>query len=65
MSKLDSQKLQKWLESEIVKDKIDLNKDKNELISRIKRVKKEDIIPKKTEQKHLSLWQRIKKVLMG
>jgi len=52
-----------WFESEIEKDKIELDREKQELIDRITKLKKEDILPKKP--KKLTLWQRIIKVLMG
>lgn len=52
-----------WLKSEIEKDKNDLDIEKHNLISEIKKLKKEDILPKKPEKK--SLWKRIIKVLMG
>jgi hypothetical protein len=50
------------LEREINKDKLDLEREKQQLIQQIKKTKKEDLIPKKEK---LTLWQRIKKVLMG
>lgn len=53
----------KWLENEILKDQIELRKEKNDLINQIKKMKKEDILPQKP--KKLTLWERIKKVLMG
>ena len=52
-----------WLQSEIIKDKIILDQEKSKLIDNIKKLKKEDILPK--PPKKLTLWQRIKKVLMG
>jgi hypothetical protein len=52
-----------WLEREILKDKKELEKEKADLIKKIVKLKKEDILPVKP--KKLSLWQRIKKVLMG
>ena len=52
-----------WLESEIRKDNVILEKEKSKLIENIKKLKKEDILPKPPEK--LTLWQRIKKVLMG
>lgn len=52
-----------WLEREILKDKKELEKEKTDLINKIVKLKKEDILPVKP--KKLSLWQRIKKVLMG
>lgn len=51
-----------WLEKEKLKDSLDLNKEKEKLINEILKNKKEDIIPK---PKKLTIWQRIKKVLMG
>ena len=53
-----------WLQKEIRKDQITLEKSKMDLINEIKKNKKEEIIPKKEIVK-LSLWKRIKKVLMG
>lgn len=53
-----------WLQREIKKDQITLDKSKMDLINEIKKNKKEEIIPKKEIIK-LSLWKRIKKVLMG
>ena len=53
-----------WLEKENRKDQILLEKSKLDLIKEIKKHKKEDLIPKKEIIK-LSLWKRIKKVLMG
>jgi hypothetical protein len=62
MTKNNSTQL-KWLEKEIKKDQTELNKEKNDFIDEIKKLNKEDIFPKKI--KKLTLWQRIKKVLMG
>jgi hypothetical protein len=53
-----------WLEKENKKDQLSLEKSKLDLIKEIKKNKKEDLIPKKEIIK-LSLWKRIKKVLMG
>jgi hypothetical protein len=52
-----------WLETEMNKDKIELEKEKSDLINELKKYKKEDILPK--PPKRITLWQRIKKVLMG
>ena len=54
-----------WLKSEIEKDSKDLQKEKEDLINQIRKIKKEDIIKPKKEEEKLSLWKRIKKVLMG
>lgn len=51
------------LNKEKVKDFIELESEKQKLIKEIKQVKKEDIIPQ--SPKKISLWNRIKKVLMG
>ena len=61
-----SSKALEWFQNELTKDKIDLDKGKSDLINQIKKLKKEEILPKipKTPEK-ISLWKRIKKVLMG
>jgi len=51
------------LEKERLKDKTELESQKKTIIANIKKLKKEDILPKQPEK--LSLWKRIKKVLMG
>jgi hypothetical protein len=53
-----------WLQNEITKDKKELDKDKELFINQIKNLKKEDICLSKKQEK-LSIWQRIKKVIMG
>lgn len=53
----------KWLEKEIQKDQIELEREKTNFIKEIKKTDKTDIFPQKI--KKLTLWQRIKKVLMG
>lgn len=58
-----NQKLLKWLENEQLKDKNELDIEKRNIINQLKRLKKEDVLPEKP--KNLTLWQRIKKVLMG
>jgi F0F1-type ATP synthase membrane subunit b/b' len=50
------------LRSEIEKDKLQLENEKKRLIESLKEFNKEDII-KPVEK--LTLWKRIKKVLMG
>jgi hypothetical protein len=55
-----------WLEKEIKKDNKELNSLKIKLINEISGLNKEDILPKPPEQpKKMTLWQRIRKVLMG
>jgi hypothetical protein len=51
-----------WLKSEIEKDKIELEIEKKKLIESIKNLKKENIFKQK---ERLTLWMRIKKVMMG
>jgi hypothetical protein len=52
-----------WLQNELTKDKIVLDQEKSKLIENIKKLKREEILPK--PPKKLTLGQRIKKVLMG
>jgi hypothetical protein len=65
MSKIltEKEKNLQWLKNEIESDEKDLEREKMAFISQIKHLKKEDIISVKEEQ--LTLWQRIKKVLLG
>jgi len=53
-----------WLKNEIEKDTIDLENEKIRIVEQIKKFKKEEIIKPK-EQTKISIWKRIKKVLMG
>jgi hypothetical protein len=57
-----SKELEK-LNREEVKNFIDLENEKEKFINEITKFKKEDILPK--PPKKLTLWQRMKKVLMG
>lgn len=50
-----------WLKNEIEKDKIELDVQKRQLIESIKGIDKEEIIK---PVKKLTLWQKIKKVLL-
>jgi hypothetical protein len=50
--------------SEINKDNLELEHQKNQLINQIKKTKKEEIVKPKLEPKKLTIWQRIRKVLM-
>lgn len=50
-----------WLKNEMEKDLKDLDNDKTNLINQIKKLKKEEILPKKP--KELTLWQKMKKIL--
>jgi len=51
-----------WLKNEIEKDRSELNKDKQRIIESLKDFRKEDIAKPKEK---LTLWKKIKKVLMG
>ena len=55
----------KWLETQQIKDKIELEKEKEKLISSIKGLKKDDVLPKVVIPKKLTLWEKLKRVLMG
>jgi hypothetical protein len=57
--KTKSSQLQ-WLQHEIEKDKRDAEFEKLKFIEQIKKLKKEEIFPKK-----LSLWKRILRLFMG
>ena len=57
--KTNSSRLQ-WLQSEIERDKRDIESEKLKFIQQIKKVKKEEIVPKK-----LNLWKRILRLFMG
>lgn len=50
-----------WLNKEQQKDKAELDKEKQDFVNQIKKMKKEDLFvkPKKT------LWMRIKKMIWG
>jgi uncharacterized protein YacL (UPF0231 family) len=51
-----------WLKSEIEKDKLQLEAEKQKMIDSIKELKKEEIVKPKEK---LTLWKRIKKVMVG
>lgn len=53
-----------WLKNEIEKDTIDLENEKKKFIEQIKKIKKEEIVQTKKQTK-ITLWNRIKKVLLG
>jgi hypothetical protein len=63
MSKTDrNQQLLNWLNSEKYKDQNDLNHHKNKLISDLKKIKKEELF---REPEKLSLWKKIKVLILG
>lgn len=57
----NNEKILKWYESQINMDKKDLDREKKQIIQEVKKVKKNELF----EKPKLSLWQRVKKVLMG
>lgn len=65
MSKIvtEKEKNLQWLKNEIESDEKQLQKEKLDFISEIKKLKKQDIVP--VNEQKISLWQRMKKVLLG
>lgn len=57
------QDLLNWYQNEVIKDQSEIRKYKNQMIDELKKTNKEKIFYK--EKIKLTLWQRIKKVLMG
>lgn len=57
---MEEQKMLKWLEMSMKNDEVETLRLKKEFISEIKKLKVEEITPKKEK---LTLWQRIKKAL--
>lgn len=57
-----AEKILNWLNSEKTKDNRELNREKELLIKKIKKLNKEDLFPK---QKKLTLWQKIKILILG
>jgi hypothetical protein len=65
MKKKASRELE-LLGNDIINTPKQLEKEKNKIIGKLKGLTKEDILPKPPEPpKQLTLWERIKKVLMG
>jgi hypothetical protein len=58
----ETEQQQKLLLNEQEKAKISLEQEKKFFIENIKKMKKEDLVPK---QEKISIWQRIKKTLVG
>lgn len=57
-------KILQWLQSEKVKDHKELEKEKNDFIKGLKKIKKEDLF-KKPEKEKITLWKKIKLILLG
>jgi hypothetical protein len=51
------------LNNELEKDRIEVERNKSKFIDQIKQLKKEDIVKINVEK--MTLWKRIKKVLLG
>jgi len=51
-----------WFNSEKLKDKREVDREKEKIIKQIKGMKKEELFPKPVK---LSLWERIKIILLG
>ena len=57
--------MQDWLKNEIKKDKKELELEKLKVLNELKKFKKEEIIPNKTNEVKLTLWKKLKKMLLG
>jgi len=57
-----TEKVLNWLTSEKNKDDRELEREKKLFIQQIKKIKKDDLFPK---QKKLTLWQKIKILILG
>jgi hypothetical protein len=51
------------LNNELEKDRLEVERNKSKYINQIKQLKKEDIVKVNVEK--MTLWKRIKKVLLG
>lgn len=60
----DTEKILNWYNKELKKDKVEVEKFKKDFINTIKNVDKNQMFTNPKEEK-LTLWQRLKKVLMG
>ena len=56
------EKILQWLNSEKAKDEKELQREKEVFIKQIKKLKKEDFFP---QPKKLTLWQKIKILILG
>lgn len=54
-----------WLDKEKIRDKNEIEKSKSDFIKEIKKIKKEDIFIEEKEQKTLTLWQKITRMIWG
>ena len=51
-----------WLNSEKLKDQRELDREKEKIVKQIKGIRKDELFPKPVK---LSLWKRIKIILLG
>lgn len=61
---MKNNKILEWYNKELEKDYQELEKNKKEFLNSLKKFNKKDLFENK-EIKKISLWTRIKKVLMG
>lgn len=59
-----NEKIVTWFQNETEKDEKELDKIKKDFVDYMKKVDKEEIFEKEKKPK-MSLWHRMKKVLMG
>ena len=60
----NTEKILNWYNKELKKDEVEIEKFKKDFIKTIKNVDKNQMFTNTKEEK-LTLWQRLKKVLMG
>jgi hypothetical protein len=64
MNNQRTQKILDWYKSEIERDSVELENEKKRFISKMKKTSKDKILEELKPKKY-TLWQRLKKVLMG
>jgi len=63
MSRMErNQQLSNWLNSEKKKDQVELDRERIKLIKELKKLNKEDLFP---EPIKLTIWQKIKILILG
>lgn len=65
MTKIENQLLKTWLESEKQKDLNELNREKNDIIKEITKIDKKEFFKKEYVKEEMTLWNRIKRTLLG
>lgn len=56
------QQLLNWLKNEKTKDRVEVDREKEKFINQLKGLNKKDLF---VEEKKISLWQKIKILLLG